>query len=119
MPFIATLPLLPLVGAVFLLVLGGMWLAARNTRPNQTAARLVGYTTFAASSDAVQPTRQLDQTSRLGRLVAMAAVTAPQRLRTSTAAELTRAGLSLRPEVFLGIRAVLDACRRSTEAARS
>jgi tight adherence protein C len=93
-------------------MLGLVWLVGRSKPSTHAASRVAEYTGYASAAAAaadLQPlrARQRAETSLLGRLLAFAAVAAPQRLRSSVATELSRAGLTLNPDVFLGVRAVL------------
>jgi len=108
MPLLANIPVMPLASAVFLVVLAGLWLLDRPSAATQPATRLAEYTSVEAVG-AVQrlAMRQSGQDSFLGRLLASAAVTAPQRLRAATAADLAQAGVNLSPNIFLGVRAVI------------
>ena len=112
MQVLVNLPVLPVAAGVFGIVLAALWLLGRSGSTSLAANRVTDYTGYAAAAVAaahVQPlrTRQRAQPSLLGRLLASMAVSAPQRLRTSTATELNRAGLPINPDVFLGVRCVL------------
>src|SRR5919201_4305244 len=102
------LPLLPVIGAVFVLVLAATLFIDRPGRTGRPAARLVEYTNLAASSELSidLANRRRGQGSAFERLLAYAAVTAPRRLRTAAAADLARARVKMSPNVFLGIRGV-------------
>jgi tight adherence protein C len=101
----------PLVSAaaVFVVVLLVLLFVGRPARSTQPGTRLTEYMNVPASAGTVQPlaTRQRPPGSAWERLLASAAITAPERLRTQAAADLSRAGVAMNPNVFLGIRGLL------------
>jgi tight adherence protein C len=112
MQVLTNLPLLPATAGVFVLVLMVLWLLGRSESTSLAANRVADYTGYAAAAVTagdVQPLRARPGggTSLLGRLLAALAVSAPRRLRASTATELNRAGVPVNPDVFLGVRCLL------------
>jgi tight adherence protein C len=110
MPLLMGLPLLVVIGVVFAVVLVAVLLFESRIQGSQTATRVSGYTSLADSSEVSVETlasRQRGQQSVVERLLGYAAVTAPRQLRSSAAADLAKARVSMSPNVFLGIRGVL------------
>jgi tight adherence protein C len=103
-------PLVIAIGSVFAVVLTTVLLFQNRGKAGQSAERLTEYTNIADPSEISVETlasRQRGQHSVLERVLSYAAVTAPQRLRATTAADLAKAGVKISPTVFLGIRGVL------------
>jgi tight adherence protein C len=105
------MPLL-VIGLIVIVIvaLAAVLFYSRRGRRTSPAARVMEYSRPADSSEVSVETlasRRRDQLSVLERLLAHAAVTAPRRLRMATAADLATAGVTMSPNVFLGIRGVL------------
>jgi tight adherence protein C len=100
-----------IAGAVFVAVLGALFLLWERPGPRRDrAVRLENYINLATAQEVeieTLSTRGQHQASTLERLFAAAAVTAPRKLRANTVADLARARVSMQPNVFLGIRGVL------------
>jgi tight adherence protein C len=111
MPFPAALPILPLVLVSFVLVLGlVLWLTPSRDTEAVLASRLAEYTRLPSSpgvSVHTLGTRERLLSPFVRRVLELAARTAPQRVRKATAAELTMAGSSMSPTIFLGIRGLV------------
>src|SRR5437899_40071 len=110
MPVLVGLPLVIVLVVVFAVVLAAILLIESRGHTGQSAGRVREYTTISDSSElSVESlaSRQRGRESVLEHLLAFAAVTAPQRLRSAATADLARAGVSMSPSVFLGIRGVL------------
>src|SRR5437762_12886432 len=98
------------IGVILVVVLAAMLLMERRSHASQPAARVTAYTSLPDSLEVSVETlasRRRGEASALERLLAYAAVTAPRRLRSTAAADLSRAGVKTRPGVSRGIRAML------------
>src|SRR5260370_29303858 len=104
------LPLVVLIGIVFLGVLAAMLFLDRSSRRSSQAARLVEYTTAVRSAEfpiESLAARRKRERSSVERLLEFAAFAAPQRLHASTQKDLAKARVRMSPKVFLGIRGVI------------
>jgi tight adherence protein C len=103
-------PILWLAAATFIAILAATLLVSTPRGSAVRVARLAQYTTFSGS-----PGTSVEFTSARERLIApllnrfltLAAGTAPRRVRKAAVAELTMAGSTMSPTVFLGIRGVV------------
>jgi tight adherence protein C len=101
--------LLPALVGIFVFVVA-MLVVALPSGGERAVARLAGYTSALPGSPGViadQSLRERLMRPLVQRLLALAASTAPQRVRKATARDLAMAGSSMRPTVFLGIRGLL------------
>lgn len=110
MQLLLSAPLLPMVAVIFIMVLAVVLVLLPGAGP-RPAARLAGYTSSLPGSPGVT-VQTLGARDRLlapvgRRILALAASTAPQRVRKATVADLAMAGSSVSPTVFLGIRGLL------------
>jgi tight adherence protein C len=104
------LPLLLITSLIFVGVLAAILFLERRTQTSRPAAVLAEYAKLASTPDvpfASLTGRRQGQSSRVERLLSYAAITAPRRLRASTATDLAKARARISPNVFLGIRGVL------------
>lgn len=109
MPAIAALPLLPLIAGVFLLVLAVMLLVAGPAPAAEPTSRLSQYIALGHGGSPGLLVQDQGARERLlapafRRVLELAASTAPDRVRKTAAADLTKAGSRMTPTVFLGIR---------------
>src|SRR5262245_21418055 len=101
--------ILLIVAATFALVLAAVLVTWRVQPEDNLTTRLVQYTTFASSPGLTIQTlsaRQRLLNPVVERLLAIAAGTAPKRVREAAVLELSMAGSRLSPTVFLGIRGI-------------
>jgi tight adherence protein C len=107
MQLLPSVPLLLLIGVVFCGVLVVILLMDRPGRASRSGAHLERYMNNPSSSEVTMNSvakGQSAQNSGIGRVLGYAA---PEKLRATTATDLSKARVSMSPTVFLGIRAVL------------
>src|SRR5438876_4671516 len=106
MELLASVPLLLLIGVVFCGVLVVMLLIDRPGRTSRSGAHMEQYMHNLSSSEVtIQSVASgPSQTSAVERLLGYAS---PQKLRATTATDLSKARVSMSPGVFLGMRTVL------------
>jgi tight adherence protein C len=109
MPMLLNVPTLPLIAGIFVLVLAVVLFMPAG-RVSQPASRVAEYTLGLPGSPGVS-VNELSARQRLldpvlTRVLAIAAGTAPKKVRKVAAQELAMAGSSVSPTVFLGIRGI-------------
>jgi tight adherence protein C len=110
MPQLIGPPLFLVIGVIFAGVLASALFLLGRGQDSQPAARVSEYSAASDPDDVSGETlasRKRGRTSWLERTLAYAAVTAPRRLRATTAADLATARVTMSPDVFLGIRGLL------------
>ena len=112
MPMLLSLPLLPIVVGTFAVVLAIVYLLSNSDDAGVAATRVVNYTTLGLPSSpglAAQNKNMRERTISplLKHVLELAARTAPKRVQKATAADLTMAGSSMSPTIFLGVRGVV------------
>jgi tight adherence protein C len=95
-----------------MVVLAIVYLLAGSAGPSAAATRVAEYTSVGlhsspglAAQNRTAPDRMLSPVVKA--LLEMAARTAPKRIQKATAADLAKAGLSMNPTVFLGVRGLV------------
>src|SRR5260370_31652151 len=110
MELLASVPLVLLISVVFCGVLAVILLANRPGHTSRSGAHLERYMDNLSSSEVTinnLAAGRGSRTSGLERMLGYAAVSAPQKLRATTATDLTKARVNMSPTVFLGLRGVL------------
>src|SRR5437016_133395 len=103
MLMVTSVPLSLVVGVVFIGALGLILALDRVRRTSPAQMRLEDYVQASSSPVSIQTeaSRRREAGTPLDRLLSYAAVTAPKKLRATTATDLTRARVTLSPNVFL------------------
>jgi tight adherence protein C len=110
MQAIESLPISLIAGVVFVAVLAIALVMGRFSGSSRAGVHIEKYINAGGSPKLQienEATLRATTTSPLGRVLAYAAVLSPEKLRITASADLARARVNMRPDVYIGIRAVV------------